>query len=46
MPKSSSISESDDSIEEGTRVDVPCLGGAGGMEDWPCKAAEINERKG
>ena len=35
MPKSSSISEGDDdSTEEATRVDVPGLGGAGGMEDW------------
>ena len=35
MPKSSSVSESgDDSIEEGTSVDVLGLGGTGGMENW------------
>lgn len=34
MPKSSSISESDDSIEEGTSVNVPGLGGSRGMVKW------------
>jgi hypothetical protein len=34
MPKSSSISESDDdSTEEGTNANVPGPGGVGGMED-------------
>ena len=34
MPRSSSISESDDSTEGGTSANVPYLSGIGDMDDW------------